>query len=83
MDIDNLDLAPLLEHLSEVFRFAPPEGAVVGRTALRDAVAEFLSCSQLQAEEIVDTLVMRNYLRLVATPEGPATWFIDSRPDPS
>jgi hypothetical protein len=74
MDIADMDLKPVLTRLRSRFRNAPPEGAVVGRTALRDAVAEGLGCSLLEAEQIVDTMVARGKIRLVRSPDRLAIW---------
>ncbi|MEY4550060.1 MAG: hypothetical protein RL685_6255, partial [Pseudomonadota bacterium] len=37
-------------------------GAVVGRTQLRDVVVQHLGCSQLEGEQMVDTMVARGFL---------------------
>jgi hypothetical protein len=74
--IEDLDIDALLTHLAEVFRGAPIEGSIVGRTALRDAVTEHLGCSQLEAEELVDTLIAGGQLRLVSTPDRGDLWTI-------
>jgi hypothetical protein len=77
MDIASLDIDDLLGYLAGTFSRAPAEGAVVGRTALRNAVAAHLACSELEAEELVDTLVLRGSLRLITTPEGRALWHVE------
>jgi hypothetical protein len=74
--IEELDLRALLEYLAGVFSGAPPEGAIAGRTAFRDALAAKLACSQLEAEELVDSLVLRGYLRLTSSAEGGEFWTI-------
>ena len=76
VDIEHVDIAALLHFLADAFRGAPPEGDVVGRSKLRDAVAAQLSCSQLQAEQLVDTLVLRRCLELVRTPGELPFWRI-------
>ena len=53
---EQVDLAALTSELRSLFD-GPIEGAVLGRTRLRDAVALTLDCSQLQAETLVDTLI--------------------------
>jgi hypothetical protein len=77
LDIESIDVRALLRYLAGVFSGAPPEGAITGRTALRDAVAGKLQCSQLQAEEIVDSLVLRGNLRLISSPEAGELWAIE------
>jgi hypothetical protein len=74
--IEDLDIDALLTHLAEVFRGAPIEGSVVGRTALRDAVTAHLDCSQLESEQLVDTLIACGRLRLVSTPDRGELWAI-------
>jgi hypothetical protein len=76
MDIADVDLAAVLTQLRSRFRDTPLEGAIIGRTALRDAVAEFLGCSLLQAEQIVDTLVAEGNIQLVRSHELPPIWQI-------
>lgn len=68
-----VDLGWLARDLARVFAETPPEGFVVGRTAIRDAVAQKLSCSQLEAEQLVDSLVVRGKLLFVPD-EGPGWW---------
>jgi hypothetical protein len=60
---EDIDLAEVATALRQVFTDAPPLGYLQGRTALRDAVAVHLHCSLLQAEEVVDTMVSRGFLR--------------------
>ncbi|HKU36646.1 MAG TPA: hypothetical protein VJR89_00830 [Polyangiales bacterium] len=76
MDIERVDIAALLRFLATTFRDAPPQGEVVGRSQLRDAVTAELGCSQLQAEQLVDTLVMRGCLRLSRAPGELPFWRI-------
>ena len=80
MEIASLDIPKLIDYLAQQFRAAPPEGTVVGRTALRDAVAADRGCSQLEAEEIVDSLELLGWLRLVRIPDGPEVWRIGPAP---
>ena len=61
--VEDVDLAELTASLRARFAGAAPAGYLDGRTVLRDAVAEQLGCSALEAEEIVDTLVARGLVR--------------------
>jgi hypothetical protein len=61
-------LAELTAALRARFGGAAPAGYLDGRTALRDAVAERLECSTLEAEEIVDTLVAQGFARYEGDP---------------
>ena len=67
--IDDVDLASVAQRLKRVFSNAPPQGYVLGRSAFRDAVVEQLGCSELEAENLVDTLVNLGYLRFKGSPE--------------
>lgn len=55
-------------------------GAVVGRTRLRDAVVRDLACSLLEAEQVVDTMVGRGFLRMEEPASGLIWWRIVSDP---
>jgi hypothetical protein len=73
LDVEGIDLQTLVSGLRGSIG---PEvaGSVVGRTKVRDAIAERLSCSLLEAELLVDTLVARGFIRLVRDPEGREVW---------
>jgi hypothetical protein len=66
--VEDVDLAELTASLRARFAGAPPAGYLDGRTVLRDAVVEQLECSTLEAEEIVDTLVARGFVRYQGDP---------------
>ena len=68
ISLEDLDLAELTCSLRERLAGSPPAGYLVGRTALRDAVTDELQCSELLAEEIVDTLVARGFARYQGDP---------------
>lgn len=78
----DLDLAELTRALAVTFAGAAPIGFVRGRTALRDAVKSKLACSDLEAEQIVDTLVARGFLRFTGDPKTTddpgATWTLQA-----
>jgi hypothetical protein len=74
MNVEQVDLAELTAALERVFGGQPVEGAIVGRTRLRDGVASHLGCSSLEAEQLVDTLVTCGFLRLERTAEGAELW---------
>lgn len=78
-DPEMIDLAALARKLADVLRESSLEGAIVGRTLLRDAVAAQLRCSQLDAERLVDTMVGRGFLRFDRDASGasPGIWRID------
>lgn len=68
LSIEEIDLAELTRSLRMRLSGAAPAGYLDGRTALRDAVADELECSELEAEEIVDTLVARGFVRYQGDP---------------
>jgi hypothetical protein len=72
-DIEQVDLAALVAMMRSRFE-SPPAGAVVGRTQMRDAIAEHLGCSLLQAEQLVDTMIARGLVRLERDGGGREFW---------
>ncbi len=52
----DLDLNVLRRQLEDRFRTRAPVGYVRGKSALRAAIVDLLECSQLEAEQLVDTL---------------------------
>ncbi len=75
MDFDSIDLASVGEHLRDVYG-SRVEGAIVGRTRLRDEVAQYCSLSLLQAEELVDTMIMRGFITEESRDDGWIGWTI-------
>ncbi len=73
-----IDLADLTGELREDFREQAPLGYVPGRTAIRDAVIKRVGCSELEAEQLVDTRISRGFLRYegdtVEAADRPAEW---------
>lgn len=68
VDIESIDLALLAAEISAIFGGVSPEGYLSGRTALRDAVAERLGCSDTTAENIVETMISRGFVRFEGDP---------------
>lgn len=77
---EEIDLLRLSEGLKRDFAHDPPVGYLRGKTALRDRVANRLGCSELEAEELVDTLESRGFLRFDGDPTArsqvDSTWRI-------
>lgn len=67
-DIESIDLGALTADLRRAFGGSAPEGYILGRTALRDAVAAQVGCSDVMAEDIVETLISRGFLRFDGDP---------------
>jgi competence protein ComEC len=65
-DVDLRDVAERLRrHVPEG---EPPVGYLRGRSYFRDVLVHELGCSELEAEELVDTLEMNGYLRFEGDP---------------
>ncbi len=71
-EVDLAELARMLARLPESLR----EGFVLGKTACRDAVLDEVGCSEVQAEDLVDTLVLQGFLRFDVSEFGPAMWTV-------
>jgi hypothetical protein len=65
---EEVDLAELAGDLRVRFADLPPSGYVLGRSEIRDVVVELLGCSQLQAEQLVDTMISLGYVRFEGSP---------------
>ena len=65
---EDVDLAELAEALRDAVTDSPAVGYLEGRTQLRDLVEDRLRCSDLEAEELVDTLVSCGFLRFSGDP---------------
>ena len=79
--LESIDLRTVSRSLAEAFRHHAPHGYLRGKTAMRDHLEEELGCSALEAEELVDTLESRGFLRFESSPlarsEADSTWAID------
>lgn len=62
MNLEQLDLAAVAEMLDHALAGGVAEGYVRGRTILRDALVGHFRCSQLEAEELVDTMIGRGFV---------------------
>ena len=72
LDLEQIDLAELAKQLAERVPSGARRGALVGRTAFRDATVDALQCSELEAERLVDTLVAQHFLVFEAG--SPGAW---------
>jgi len=73
-DPEQVDLAALAAHVADRLAGERVEGYVVGRTQLRDVVAEQLGCSLLAAEQLVDTMVARRFFTFEDAPDSMGIW---------
>jgi hypothetical protein len=65
---EEIDLNDLRRQLATRFGEAPPAGYVRGKGDLRAAVVAILKCSELEAEQLVDTLESRRLIRYQGDP---------------
>lgn len=79
LDVEQVDLAELSRQLRETCG-ARVEGDFAGPTLLRDQVVLRLGCSELEAENLVDTLIAGGFIVRVAAPDGLVEWVIASGP---
>ncbi|SRR6266516_5082537 len=66
---EETDLAELARGLEGAFSGRLPVGYLPGRTAFRDATTQLLGCSELEAEEIVDTMIALGFLHYEGAPD--------------
>lgn len=79
IDPEEIDLAELATQLGDALH-APVAGSIEGRTQLRDAAARVLDCSQLEAEQIIDTMVSRGFLSVQRREDGLTVWRVQPQP---
>lgn len=77
LDVESVDLAALVAAIRTRFDLPLPD-AMLGRTVMRDVVAEHLACSALEAEQLVDTLIARGFVRLDRDASGLEVWRLSS-----
>lgn len=77
-DPEQLHLPTLVRELIGDLQTANLPGYVMGKTAIRDAIASRLHCSQLKSEELVDTLTVQGFAHFVDDPDddGPGYWVL-------
>ena len=68
LQVEEVDLDELTGALLERFAVAAPVGYLVGRTVIRDGVSGALGCSDLEAEQIVDTMIARGFVHYDGDP---------------
>jgi hypothetical protein len=77
---EEVDLAELAQALQSELVGESVAGYLEGRTALRDQVVTVLHSSELEAEELIDTMVSRGFLRFSGDPSGSSPagfWRVD------
>lgn len=73
VDPESVDLAVLLDVLRQSLG-SSVLGSVVGKTRLRDVVLGHLGCSLLMAERLVDTMILRGFIRQSVHRDGWVHW---------
>lgn len=81
MQPESIDLRTVGRTLGRAFRHHPPLGYLAGKTLMRDTLEDELGCSALEAEELVDTLESRGFVRFEGDPtageEAGTPWAIE------
>jgi competence protein ComEC len=80
--IEDVDLMEVAERLRRhIPEGEPPVGYLRGRSYFRDVLVHELGCSELEAENLVDTLEMNGYLKFAGDPsvrsQAESRWDID------
>jgi hypothetical protein len=70
---ESVDLARLTAAFARRVPEPAREGFVVGRTNLRDCVISETSCSEVMAEQLVETMVTRGFIRYLEPQPGEVT----------
>jgi hypothetical protein len=70
---EDVDLAQLCEIIEARVSLDARSGFELGKTAIRDTIAEHLGCSALMAEQLVDTLVLQGMLSYAGDPGAVVT----------
>jgi hypothetical protein len=69
MNVNDIDLEELARTIRRLIPPGePPVGYLRGRSYFRDLIAQELRCSEMEAEELVDTLEMNRYLHFEGDP---------------
>ena len=68
MTLEDLDLELLSQRLHDRVPTGEPRGYLRGKLTLREEVRQLVGCSELEAEQLVETLEGRGYLRFHGNP---------------
>jgi hypothetical protein len=69
---ENLDLEELVHQLRAALGDADPVGYLRGKSLMRNALVHQRRISELEAEEMIDTLEMGGFLRYLGDPTQPS-----------
>ncbi len=65
---ETIDLKRLAEELETRLKHSPPYGYLRGKSLMRDVLVDEHRISQLEAEEIIDTMEMQGFLHFLGDP---------------
>jgi hypothetical protein len=75
LDPEQIDLDALSRRLAaDLGSEAIPGGYLEGKTGVRDLVLGYFDCSVLEAEQLVDTMVTRGFMRFRGDAETEGGW---------
>jgi hypothetical protein len=79
----DLDLKQLTEELREKLKPGEPVGYLRGKSLMRDVLVHERGFSELEAEEVIDTLEIQGYLHFLGDPaersHAESHWDIEPR----
>lgn len=81
---EDLDLKALAEELHQKLQRDPPHGYLRGKSLMRDVLVHDHRFSELEAEEVIDTMEMQGYLHFLGDPSershaSDTTWDIEPK----
>ena len=81
---EDLDLAQITQELKAALGPGEPVGYLRGKSLMRNALVHDKGFSELEAEELIDTLELRGFLRFLGDTsersEADARWDLTSHP---
>lgn len=77
---EEIDLLALTRRLAaDLGSEAVPGGYLEGKTGVRSLLVKYFDCSELEAEQVVDTLVARGFMRFRTAAESEGGWQLQVR----
>ncbi len=80
---EDLDLQKLIEELRNALGDAEPKGYLRGKALMRNAFVQMKGFSEFEAEELIDTLELRGFIRFLGDTakrsEADSSWNIEPR----
>ena len=70
MRFEDIDLQEVASKLKQRVQDHAVEGYLRGKAVLRDLVRDMMSCSDVEAEDLIDTLELHGYLRYSGDPSA-------------